>query len=108
MVDTLKNSKEFLEVISKGHKFKDSGFIFYFLKNNIESTKIGISIKKKTGNAVYRNKLKRQIKNLISSNINNLIGFNVVIVNYQERNQPIKYNKLIIIFEKFFDEVKSL
>ena len=108
MVDTLKNSKEFLEVISKGHKFKNSGFIFYFLKNNVEGAKIGISIKKKTGNAVYRNKLKRQIKNLIGSNIHKLKGLNVVIVNYEKRTQPVEFNKLKIIFEKFFNEVKSL
>ena len=65
MIDSLKNSEGFLEIISKGQKFTISGLTFYFLrKNDLNESKVGISIKKKTGNAVYRNKLKRQIKNL--------------------------------------------
>tara|TARA_X000001036_G_scaffold5322_1_gene4780 strand:+ start:184 stop:510 length:327 start_codon:yes stop_codon:yes gene_type:complete len=107
LVNTLKTSKDFLEVISKGQKYKNSGLIFYFLKNNSEEFKLGISIKKKTGNAVYRNKLKRQIKNAIKLNLRQLNGFDIVIVNYEERLEPIKYKELILVFEKFFRKVKS-
>ena len=107
MVNTLKNSKDFLEVISKGHKYTKSGFIFYFLKNNSEEIKLGISIKKKTGNAVYRNKLKRQIKNIININLKQLIGFNLVVVNYEVRTKPFKYQELKLVFEKFFSKVES-
>ena len=107
MVNTLKTSKDFLEVISKGQKYKNSGLIFYFLKNNSEEFKLGISIKKKTGNAVYRNKLKRQIKSLINFNLRQLNGFDIVIINYEERLKPIKYKELILVFEKFFRKVKS-
>ena len=107
MVNTLKTSKDFLEVISKGQKYTKSGFIFYSVKNNSEEIKLGISIKKKTGNAVYRNKLKRQIKNAIKLNLRQLNGFDIVIVNYEERLEPIKYKELILVFEKFFRKVKS-
>ena len=106
-MNTLKTSKDFLEVISNGQKYTKSGLIFYFLKNNSENIKLGISIKKKTGNAVYRNKLKRQIKNLINLNLEKLIGFNLVVINYEERPKPIKYQELILVFEKFFRKVKS-
>ena len=107
MVNTLKTSKDFLEVISKGQKYKKSGLVFYFLKNSSEEFKLGISIKKKTGNAVYRNKLKRQIKSLINFNLRQLNGFDIVIINYEERSKPIKYQELILVFEKFFRKVKS-
>ena len=107
MVKTLKTSKDFLEVISKGHKYTKSGLIFYTLKNSTEEIKLGISIKKKTGNAVYRNKLKRQIKNIININLDQLIGFNLVVVSYEKRQKPFKHHELISVFEKFFKKVKS-
>ena len=107
MVKTLKTSKDFLEVISKGQKYTKSGVIFYSLKNNSEEIKLGISIKKKTGNAVYRNKLKRQIKNIININLDQLIGFNLVVVSYEKRQKPFKHHELISVFEKFFKKVKS-
>ena len=107
MVNTLKTSKDFLEVISKGQKYTQSGIIFYSLKNNSEEIKLGISIKKKTGNAVYRNKLKRQIKNIININLEHLIGFSFVVVSYEKRQKPIEYQELMSVFEKFFNKVKS-
>ena len=107
MVKTLKTSKDFLEVISKGQKYTKSGLIFYTLKNSTEEIKLGISIKKKTGNAVYRNKLKRQIKNIININLDQLIGFNLVVVSYEKRQKPFKHHELISVFEKFFKKVKS-
>ena len=107
MVNTLKTSKDFLEVISKGQKYTKSGLIFYSLKNDSEETKLGISIKKKSGNAVYRNRLKRQIKNIININLEHLIGFNLVVVSYEKRRTPIKYKELMSVFEKFFKKVKS-
>jgi len=107
LVNTLKTSKDFLEVISKGQKYTKSGLIFYSLKNNSEEIKLGISIKKKTGNAVYRNKLKRQIKNIININLEHLIGFNLVVVSYEKRQKPFKHQELELVFEKFFKKVKS-
>ena len=107
MVKTLKTSKDFLEVISKGQKYTKSGLIFYIIKNSSEEIKLGISIKKKTGNAVYRNKLKRQIKNIININLDQLIGFNLVVVSYEKRQKPFKHHELITVFEKFFKKVKS-
>ena len=107
MVKTIKTSKDFLEVISKGQKYTKSGLIFYTFRNSSEEIKLGISIKKKTGNAVYRNKLKRQIKNIISINLDQLIGFNLVVVSYEKRQKPFKHHELISVFEKFFKKVKS-
>ena len=103
MIDSLKNSESFLEIISKGQKFTESGLTFYFLKkNDLNESKFGVSIKKITGNAVYRNKLKRQIKNLIRLNQEKIKSFDIVVINYQKRSKPIEYPELELIFKKFF------
>lgn len=106
MIDSLKNSEGFLEIISKGQKFTMSGLTFYFLKkNDLNESRFGISIKKKSGNAVYRNKLKRQIKNLLKLNHEKIKNFDVVVINYQKRLEPIEYSDLELIFKKFFNKL---
>ena len=106
MIDSLKNSESFLEIISKGQKFTESGLTFYFLKkNDLNESKYGVSIKKITGNAVYRNKLKRQIKNLIRLNQEKIKSFDIVVINYQKRLKPIEYSELDYIFNKFFNNL---
>ena len=109
MIDSLKNSESFLEIISKGQKFTISGLTFYFLKkNDLNESKVGISIKKKTGNAVYRNKLKRQIKNLLRLNQEEIKSFDIVVINYQKRSRPIEYSELELIFKKFFKNLSLI
>jgi len=83
-----------------------SGLTFYFLKkNDLNESRFGISIKKKSGNAVYRNKLKRQIKNLLKLNHEKIKNFDVVVINYQKRLEPIEYSDLELIFKKFFNKL---
>ena len=109
MIDSLKNSESFLEIISNGQKFTASGLTFYFLKkNDLNDSKFGISIKKITGNAVYRNKLKRQIKNLLRLNQEEIKSFDIVVINYQKRSTPIEYSELELIFKKFFKNLSLI
>tara|TARA_B100000282_G_C31413014_1_gene345465 strand:+ start:104 stop:433 length:330 start_codon:yes stop_codon:yes gene_type:complete len=106
LINSLKKSESFLEIISKGQKFTESGITFYFLKkNDLNESKYGVSIKKITGNAVYRNKLKRQIKNLIRLNQEKIKSFDIVVINYQKRLKPIEYSELDYIFNKFFNNL---
>lgn len=58
----IKKYKEFENVIEKGEVQRSNSFAFYILKNDLGYTRIGISVPKKSGNAVIRNKIKRQIR----------------------------------------------
>ena len=62
----LKKSQEYTNIIQKGKNIKNKYFKIFYLHNN--TTLYGITIPKKVGNAVIRNKLKRQIKNIIMEN----------------------------------------
>ena len=62
----LKKSQEYTNIIQKGKNIKNKNFKIIYLPNN--TTIYGITIPKKVGNAVIRNKLKRQIKNIIMEN----------------------------------------
>ena len=63
----IKSKNEFTEIINNCKYIKNNYFIIYYRKNN-KSNRYGISIPKKTGKAVIRNKIKRRIKNIIDNN----------------------------------------
>ena len=64
-INIIKNNLEYTRIIKSNKPFKYKDYILYIEKNQSGSYKFGISVSKKLGNAVTRNKLKRQIKSII-------------------------------------------
>ena len=62
----LKKSEDFSKIISNQQSIKNKYFSLYYKESN--NTLYGITVPKKIGKAVIRNKLKRQLKNIISNN----------------------------------------
>ena len=62
---------------NKSYKYKD--YIIYLERNNESDYCFGLSVGKKVGNAVTRNKVKRQLKSIIDKN-NYEKGFNCIII----------------------------
>ena len=100
--EIIKKSNDYTKVINKNNKLKNKYYSLFYIKS--DNTLFGISITKKIGNAVIRNKNKRQIKNIIDNNKNNIQnGYNYVIIirkeilslSYQEKEQ-----ELINLFKK--------
>ena len=56
---------DFSRIIENNKPYKTNYFNVFFEKNYINDYRFGISVSKKVGNAVIRNKLKRQIKNIL-------------------------------------------
>lgn len=70
-IDIIKSSREYTEIINNGKNIKSKNFSIYF-RNNNKKNRYGISIPKKTGKAVIRNKIKRRVKNIIDNNKNSM------------------------------------
>jgi len=64
-INILKENREFNRIIEtyRGKKYKN--FVIYIEYNTNDYYKFGISVSKKIGNAVTRNKFKRQIRSII-------------------------------------------
>ena len=86
-IQRIKKNEEFSEIISKKKSVANQAFVIYFQKNQSFHHRIGISVSKKLGNAVIRNKIKRQVRMLIQQNF--------------DSSKQIDY--IIIIRKKFLD-----
>lgn len=78
-INILKKSYDFDRIIKKNKPIKYKYFIVYMENGTNDLYKFGISVGKKIGNAVNRNKLKRQIKSILDKKLykNN---FNCIII----------------------------
>ena len=63
--ETIKSQKEFSTLIKTGRFIKTKDYVIYYKENNLEKKRFGIAISTKLGNAVTRNKLKRQTREII-------------------------------------------
>lgn len=108
-INILKDSKDFDRIIrtTKPYKYKD--YIIFVERNTNNIYKFGLSVGKKIGNAVNRNKVKRQLKSIIDkkdyqNNFNCIIivgkGINERSYKEREENLLIALENLKILKEK--------
>ncbi|MBP6982463.1 MAG: ribonuclease P protein component [Thermotogaceae bacterium] len=58
----LSKDSEFVQVLRRGKSIETPYFVLLYLENPYGNDRIGISVKKKFGNAVKRNRLKRWVR----------------------------------------------
>lgn len=100
--EIIKESKDFTKIIKTGKKLKNNYYSIYYTPGE-EINKYGITIPTKTGNAVTRNKIKRQIKSIIDKNyIQSCYNYVIIIrkeinsITFEERQKELLklFNKL--------------
>ena len=84
-ITSLKKRRQFLDLRKKGQSIRSKFFIFNFAKNSIisptKTSRIGITVSKKSGNAVMRNYIKRVIKAFVNQNKSLIpLGFDIEII----------------------------
>ncbi len=98
--DVVKSNDLFNSIIKDGKRVSNKYFIICSLPKENPQNNYGIAVGKKIGNAVVRNKLKRQIRNIISNNTFLFPNFhNYIIIckrdilslSYNEMNENIVY-----------------
>ncbi len=67
-INILKNSRDFDRIIKSNKPYIYKDYVIYIEKNTNDYHKFGISVSKKLGNAVNRNKIKRQVRSIIDQN----------------------------------------
>lgn len=62
----IKKNEDFQTIIKDKNSVSNAKFVVYYKKND-DHLRVGISVSKKLGNAVVRNKTKRQVRMMIQS-----------------------------------------
>lgn len=92
----LKSNRDYNRIIQTKNSINYKDYIIFIEKTNNIDYHFGFSVGKKIGNAVVRNKIKRQLKNIIDKK-SYQNGFNCIIMvkksilnkNYQEREKNL-------------------
>ncbi len=97
----VKEHRDFDDLIKTGHLLKNKTYIIYNKDNKLPYDRFGISVGKKLGNAVLRNKYKRKIRSILDiyrKDYNNSKDYIIIL---RERG-------LHLTFEKMKEELISL
>ena len=76
----IKKHAEFQKVIAASQIKKTCFFVSYYLENDLGYSRFGISVPKKGGNAVIRNKIKRQVRAAIGQSTKYEASVDIVII----------------------------
>jgi len=88
----ISRGKEYSYIYKNSRRISGKYIIVFVKENQLDHNRFGIVTSKKIGNAVIRNRAKRQIREVIRKNLNNLQpGYDVVVV--------ARYNMKDTIFE---------
>lgn len=90
--EKLRRSWQFEKVYKHGNKYISEPFIVYVLPNNNKSVRIGLTVTKKVGKSVCRNRIKRIIREALRS-INGICSGNDIVIVARKSSIDIKYSE---------------
>lgn len=99
--EVVKEHKDFDNVIQNGRYIKGSHFVIYYKERENRYPRFGIAVGKKIGNAVTRNKFKRQIRMILTNNKN-------LFENNKDYIIIVKRSALEIAYGEMEQEIKNL
>ena len=107
--NTVKKNSDFYRAIHSGCFVKNRSYVVYKCENNIDRFRIGISVSKKLGNAVCRNKCKRQLRSIIDkykkcyqNGVDYIIIIRSTFINLDFKDKEIDFLNLIEKVNKGF------
>jgi len=66
--ERLRKRREFLAAYERGAKIPTAHFVLYVLENNLPHHRLGITVSRKIGPSVTRNRIKRQLREVFRKN----------------------------------------
>lgn len=76
----LKRSWQFDKIYKEGNKYSDDLFVIYVLANNTREVGIGLTVTKKVGTSVQRNRIKRIVREVLRLQKGIIPGNDLVVI----------------------------
>lgn len=90
----LKKNEEIQQLIQKKRSIVSRSFVVYYYPNSTQHIRVCVSVGKKIGNSVIRNKIKRQIKSMVRDTFELNKGYDyLIVVRKDYLNQTFIQNK---------------
>ena len=109
-MQTLRNSQQFRRVYEQGHKIHTPFFSAFFLRNEAGERRYGITVTRKIGGAVIRNRCKRRLREVIRKYEfpdSHMGGFDLVI-NVKAGLAETNFRQLEQAFSQVMDRFRDL
>lgn len=92
--EIVKTHEEFNDIIKNGKCIKNSFYNIYIRKSNLDYPRFGIAISKKLGNAVFRNKMKRRLRMILTNQKKEFSKSYDYIIIMKEKTKAATYQEL--------------
>ena len=108
-INSLKKSTDFERIIKKNRSYKYRDYFIYVERNTGDIYHFGLSVGKKIGNAVTRNKVKRQLRSILDQlefkndfNCIIIVGKGILNRNFSEMSENLNFalRKLNLVKER--------
>ena len=106
-MNIVKKNTEFSYIMKDGKKYYCDILNLYIIKNSYNYNRFGISISKKIGSAVIRNKFKRQIKDIIDNLDIKFNGYDILLIsrsNLKDSNYLYIKSNILNLFNMIGDK----
>lgn len=90
----LRDNRDFQIVYRRGKNYWNRNFNVIIRKSNLPGTRVGFSVTRKYGNAVQRNRIKRQLREIINEIFENLGNGHDIVIIPKKNTKEMTYQQL--------------
>jgi len=103
----VKENRDFSTIIKIGTCIKDKNLVIYYKDNEFNKARFGISVGTKVGKAHIRNKLKRQIRNIVDNYKNSYSKSKDYIIIVRKACLECTFKEIETSYQKLFEKIKD-
>ena len=104
----IRKRRHFLQIQESGVRIKSLDFLFFVLPSDIDKSRFGLTVSKKVGNAVVRNRTKRLLREAIRRNYHTINGSYDVVIVAKRSCQNLDYQRCYAQVSKFLNGLSCL